>query len=272
MKKQSFFNYSQLLLRIGAAILFLLPLLWMVTAALHPLGVPLPRRLTIVPDGLTLENFSKVLNLVPLVRYSINSLVVAAVAVPLTILTASWAGFAIAQLPKAAQRRWVLGSLALLMVPGIALWLPRFLLYVQAGIINTPLTLIAPAIMGTSPFFVLMYYRAFRRLPTALYDAAQLDGAGVLAVWGKVALPLANSTTLAVGLLAFLIYWGDFISPTLYIRTDQWKTMPTALSLLEQLSRAEWAVLMAGATLVTLIPIFLFILVQYSLRRTAVNS
>lgn len=268
MTKHSFSNSTQLLLRILAAIVFLLPLLWMVTAALHPLGVPLPRRLTIIPDGLTLENFGKVLNLVPLVRYSANSLLVAAIAVPLTIVTASWAGFAIAQLPKRAQRLWVLGSLALLMVPGIALWLPRFLIYVQVGIIDTPLTLIAPAIMGTSPFFVLMYYRAFRRLPTAIYDAAQLDGAGVISVWGKVALPLVNPTTLAVSLLAFLAYWGDFISPILYIRTDRWKTMPAALSLLEQLSRAEWAVLMAGATLVTLVPIAIFVLVQFSLRRT----
>jgi multiple sugar transport system permease protein len=268
MKKQSFFNNSQLIIRVIAAIIFLLPLLWMVTAALHPLGVALPRRLTVIPSGLTLENFGKVLTLVPLLRYSLNSLLVVAIAVPLTILTASWAGFAIAQLPKSTQRQWVLGSLALLMVPGIALWLPRFLIYVQMGIINTPLTLIAPAIMGTSPFFVLMYYRAFRRLPAAIYDAAQLDGAGVIAVWGRVALPLANPTTLAVGLLAFLTYWGDFISPTLYIRTDQWKTVPAALNLLEQLSRAEWAVLMAGATLVTLVPVLLFIGVQYSLRRT----
>lgn len=257
------------MLRVVAAVIFLLPLLWMVTAALHPLGVPLPRRLTVIPDGLTLENFSKVLTLVPLLRYSLNSLLVVAIAVPLTIVTASWAGFAIAQMPKGAQRQWVLGSLALLMVPGIALWLPRFLIYVQTGIINTPFALIAPAIMGTSPFFVLMYYRAFRRLPAALYEAAQLDGAGVLAVWGRVALPLANPTTLAVSLLAFLTYWGDFISPTLYIRTDHWKTIPAALSLLEQLSRAEWAVLMAGATLVTLVPLSLFIVVQYSLRRTA---
>jgi multiple sugar transport system permease protein len=270
MKKHWFSDTARLLLRIAAAILFLLPLLWMVTAALHPLGVPLPRRLTLIPDGLTLENFSRVLELVPLARYSLNSLIVAAIAVPLTIVTASWAGFAIAQLPKAAQRRWVLGSLALLMVPGIALWLPRFLLYVQIGIINTPLTLIAPAVMGTSPFFILMYYRAFRRLPTVIYDAAQLDGAGVLGTWGRVALPLANSTTLAVGLLAFLTYWGDFISPTLYIRTDEWKTAPVALSLLEQLSRAEWAVLMAGAVLVTMVPIVLFVGVQFALRRTAI--
>ena len=70
-------------------------------------------------------------------------------------------------------------------------------------------------------------------------------------------------------LLAFLLYWGDFIAPILYIRTDTWKTAPVALNLLEQLSRAEWAVLMAGAVLVTLVPVGLFVGVQFALRRTA---
>jgi multiple sugar transport system permease protein len=265
-----FFNTIRLLLRVAAAFLFLLPLLWMVTAALHPLGVALPRRLTLIPDGLTFENFARVLDLVPLMRFGLNSLLVAGIAVPITIVTASWAGFAIAQLPKAAQRRWVLGSLALLLIPGIALWLPRFLLYVQLGIINTPVTLILPAFMGTSPFFVLMYYRAFRRLPIALYDAAQLDGAGVLDVWGRVVFPLVNPTTLAVGLLSFLFYWGDFISPLLYLRTERWQTLPVALNILEQLSRAEWAVLMAGATMITLVPVLLFLGVQVALRRSEV--
>lgn len=267
MTKHWFSDATRGALRWIAAILCLLPLLWMVTAALHPWGTPLPRRLTLVPDGLSLENFARVLELVPLVRYGLNSVLVVVVAIPLTIVTASWAGFAIAQMPKASQRRWVLLSLVLLMVPSVALWLPRFLIYAHTGVINTPLALIMPAFMGTSPFFILMYYRAFHRLPRAIYDAAQLDGAGVLDSWGRVALPLARPTTLAVAMLSFLFYWEDFISPIYYLRTDTFQTIPVALSLLEQLSRSEWSVLMAGATLVTIVPVILFIGLQFLLKR-----
>ncbi len=196
--------------------------------------------------------------MVPLARFTLNSLLVGVLAVPLTIVVSSWAGLAIAQLPRASQRRWVLLSLGVLMVPGIALWMPRFLLYRQLGWLDSPLALIAPAWMGTSPFFVLMYFRAFRRIPSALYDAARLDGAGVLQAWLRVAMPLARPTTVGVALLAFLFYWGDFISPLLYLRSERYYTLPVALQLLQQLNRADWGLLMAAGLMATLVPLLLF--------------
>ncbi len=244
--------------RAGVALLFLLPLLWMLAAALYPPGVPLPRTMQLLPDAPTLQNFVRVWEVVPLARFTLNSLFIGAVAVPLTLVTSSWAGFAMAQLPSETQRRWILFSLAILMVPAIALWMPRFLLYKQLHWLNSPLALIAPAWMGTSPFYVLMYYRAFRRIPSALYDAAQLDGAGVLQSWFLIAMPLATPTSVGVALLSFLFYWGDFISPLLYLSSDSHFTLPLALKLLQQLHRAEWSLVMAASLVATLLPLALF--------------
>jgi multiple sugar transport system permease protein len=234
----------------------------MLFAALHPALVPLPQSLRLLPQSPTLTNFVRIWQLLPFTRYSLNSLFITTLAVPLTIISSSWAGFAIALLPRASQRRWVLLSLALLMVPTIALWMPRFLVYKQLGWLDSPLALLAPAWMGTSPFYILMFYRAFRRIPTALYDAARLDGAGVLQTWARIALPLAPGTTLAVALLSFVFYWGDFISPLLYLSSDKQYTLPVALQLLQQLARADWALLMAAAIVATLIPIIIFALIQ----------
>ncbi|MGH2544281.1 MAG: carbohydrate ABC transporter permease [Ardenticatenaceae bacterium] len=258
----SFKLITRLLPRLTAAALFLLPLVWMLFAALHPPGVPLPQRLQLLPQSPTLRNFVRVWDIAPLFRYSLNSVLIVTLAVPLTILTSSWAGFAIAQLPRAGQRRWVLLSLAILMVPGIALWMPRFLVYEQLNWLDSPLALIAPAWMGTSPFYVLMYYRAFRRIPQAIYDAARLDGAGILASWARVTMPMAWPTTVGVALLSFLFYWGDFISPLLYLRSEDHYTLPVALQLLQQLNRADWSLVMAAATIATLIPIAIFLLAQ----------
>jgi multiple sugar transport system permease protein len=238
--------------------LFVLPLVWMAVASLHPPGVPLPRTLRLLPDEVTLANFGLVWTLVPFPRYLLNSLLVVALAIPLTVVSSSWAGYSIARLPGAAQRRWIIFSLALLMVPAVALWVPRFLLYRQLGWLDTPLALLAPAWMGTSPFYVLMYYRAFRRIPVAIYDSARLDGAGVLRTWGRVVFPMAWPTTAGVAVLSFVVYWGDYISPLLYIGEDSRFTLPVGLRLLEALHPAEWGVLMAGALLATAIPLLLF--------------
>lgn len=257
---QSLFN-RQFLVRVLVAFVFLLPLIWMFTAALHPVGRPLPQTISFSLD-LTLDNFSRVWNLVPLGRFTLNSLRVVALAVPLTLLTSSWAGFSMAQLPKASQRRWIVLSLAVLMVPGVALWSTRFFIYRELGWLNTIWALIAPAFMGSSPFFVLMFYRAFRRIPAAIYEAARLEGAGVLDSWRQIGLPLARPTAIGVALLSFILYWGDFITPLLYLRSESRYTLPIALQLLHQLTPSDWPLLMAGAVLATLIPVGLFLLLQ----------
>jgi len=249
-------------LRAGVALLFLAPLWWLVVAALHPPGDPLPVDLRLLPQRISLRNLVRLWQLLPMVRFTLNSLVVVALAVPLTLLISSWAGFAMVQLPRASQRRWVLLSLAVLMVPGIALWSTRFFIFKALGWLDSVWALIAPAWMGTSPFYVLMFYRAFRRIPAALYDAARLDGAGVLRAWSGVAMPLARPTAVGVALLSYLFYWGDFISPLLYLRSQSRYTLPIALQLTQQLGRSDWPLLMAAALWAAVVPILLFLLAQ----------
>jgi multiple sugar transport system permease protein len=249
------------LARIVAALLFLLPLWWLlVTSLTRPGG-------TILTSGFwpaepTLNNYQRVWALLPLAHYTFNSLRVVLVAVPLTLLVASWAGLAMSQLPLPGRRRWLVISLAVLMVPAAALWLPRFFLFRLVGWTGSLMALIAPALMGTSPFFVLVYFRAFRRLSPALFDAARIDGAGVLQLWWRVALPLVRPTTLGVALLAFLLYWGDFTNPYLYLNSEADFTLPTGLYLLHQLARADWPLLMAGAVWTMALPFFLFVAAQ----------
>lgn len=249
-------------LRLLAALLFLLPLLWMIGAALHPLGVPLPKNLRLLPQEITLANFGRVWALVPYGRYLFNSLLSTLIAVPLTLLVASWAGFSMAQLPRSSQQRWVLLCLFILVIPSIALWPTRFLVYKTIGWLNSPLALIAPAWMGTSPFYVLMFYRSFRRLPAAIYDAARLDGAETWQAWAYIAFPSARPTAIGVSLLSFAFYWGDFLSPLLYLRSQTRYTLPVALQLLQQLNRSEWSLVMAGAVMATAVPLLLFLFLQ----------
>ncbi len=239
----------------------------MVLASLNPPGEPLPTTFRLLPARPTLAQYSRVFQLLPIGRYTFNSLLVVALAVPITLLVSSWAGLGMARLPRPSQRRWIVISLAVLMVPGMALWSTRFLIYRQLGWYDSVWALIAPAWMGTSPFFVLMFYRAFRRIPGAIYDAARLDGAGVLGTWWLVALPHARTTAVAVALLTFVFYWGDFVSPLLYLRAGDNYTLPVALQTLQQLSRTDWATMLAAAVWTMLVPVALFVLLQPFINR-----
>jgi multiple sugar transport system permease protein len=240
---------------LGAAavsILFLLPLVAMVAGSLRPQGLPPPRGLEFLPADPTLDGYRTAFDIVPLARSVLNSLLVATISVPITILSASWGGFALAQLDGRARRRALLFLLLVLMVPVSAVWLTRFAILKAAGLTDTYVPLIAPAVMGGSPLFVLLYWLAFRRIPADLVSAARLEGAGPWRVWRGVAMPLVRSTTIAVGLLAFSLSWANFIDPLLYLSTQELYTAPLVLRSLEQLGQTNWPVILSGAAVVTL--------------------
>ena len=251
------------LLPLLVAALFLLPLLWMVTAALREPGLPPPRTIEWLPTSPSAENFGTVFELLPFGRYLLNSLAVVLLAVPLTIVTASMAGFAMALLERRSRVALVVLSVALLMVPITALWLTRFLLLSWAGLTDTLLALVLPAVAGSSPLFVLLYYWTFRRVSVEIFETAHLDGAGPLAIWRRIALPNAVPTTVAVAVLTFILYWSDFISPLLYLRSQDLYTLPLGLRQLQQLDPTDWPLMMAGAVMLTLPAVLFFLLVQH---------
>lgn len=242
--------------------LFLLPLVWMVTTSLRETGRPLSRTLEWLPQPIAWGNYPAIFEMLPLWSFAANSAFVVSVAVPVTIVVASWAGFAMAQLPQTWRLRLTALSFAALMVPLTAVWLTRFVLFERAGLTDTPWALIAPSVMGTSPFYVLLFLWTFLRVPNEIYEAARLDGAGALRIWAGIAMPLARPATLAVGVLAFVLYWSSFIDPLIYIQSTERQTLPFALQMLHQLDKSNWPLLMAGAVMVTAPVVLAFLLVQ----------
>jgi multiple sugar transport system permease protein len=246
----------------GTAIVFVLPLVWMFSASLRPLGLPPPNRFELWPPEATLANYPAIFHLLPFGRYALNSLTVVAAAVPLTLLTASWAGFALAQLPPSIRRPLVALSVTCLLVPVMSLWLTRFLVFKWLGVLDSLLALIVPAALGSSPFYVLILYWAFARLPPDLFEAARVDGCGAFRVWWSIGLPLIRPSLAAVGVLSFVYYWSSFMDPMLYLNDQSNYTLPVALRTLQQLHPARWSLLMAGCVVVTLPVLLVFGLAQ----------
>jgi multiple sugar transport system permease protein len=247
---------------LALAAIFVVPLFWSAAFSLRQTGQAPPLRIEWLPSPVVWANYTTIFRLVPLASYILNSLIVAALAVPITLIVASWAGFAMAQLPAATRRRLTTLAVVLLMVPATSLWLTRFVLFTYLGLVDTVWALVAPALMGSSPFYVLLFYWTFRRLPLELFESARLEGAGPLAIWSQIAMPLARPTIIAVTVLAFSLYWNDFISPLLYLKSESLYTLPIGLSLLAQMDQTNWPLLMAGATVMTTPVILLFLLVQ----------
>lgn len=256
------FRVFQRGLALAVALIFMVPLAWVAAASLRQLGLPPPRGVEWLPNPAAWSNYAHIFQIVPLARYIGNSLVVVGLAVPLTLVSASWAGCAMAQLPARTRRRLVALAVALLMVPVTALWLTRFVIFSYFGLIDTVWALVAPALMGSSPLFVLLFYWTFRRLPGELFESARLDGASALSIWARIAMPLAWPTTTAVSVLTFSLYWSDFINPLLYLKSESRYTLAIGLQVLHQMDATNWPLLMAAAVVMSGPVLALFLLVQ----------
>jgi multiple sugar transport system permease protein len=244
------------------AVVFTLPLIWAVSTSLRTRGTPPPRSIDWVPSPIVWRNYRELFAVVDLDRFIANSLFVAGLAVPITIVAASSAGFAIAQLSRPWRYRLVLFSILALMVPLTAIWLPRFILFKEAGLVNHRLALVVPALMGTSPLYVLLFTWSFLRVPREIYDAARLDGAGPAGVWLHIGLPLARPAVVSVAVLAFVHFWNSFVEPLLLLRTPETMTASLGLRVLYQLDRTDWPIMMAGAVVVTAPVLIVFLVAQ----------
>jgi multiple sugar transport system permease protein len=236
----------------AATLVFVAPLVLMVLGSLRAPGLPPPDGLELVPNPARPENFRTVFAFVPLGAYVVNSLLVVAVAVPVTVLFASWAGFAVVTSSPAVRRAIIVVSVVALMVPLSALWVPRFTLYRLLGVTDTLVPLMAPALMATTPFYVLLFAVAYARIPRSLFEAAALENLSPLRTWRKVAFPLGAPAAFAVALLAFIFHWSNFIDPLLYLPRTETGTLPLALRELQTLEPTNHPILLAASVIATL--------------------
>lgn len=242
--------------------LFALPIVFMVLGSLRdPTLVP-TRGFDMVPDAIHYSNYKNVFAFAPLWTHMANSLFVVVIAVPVTVLIASLAGFSIARAEPLRQRRLVVLSLLALMVPVTLLWIPRFVMFKWLNLLDTPWPLISPALMATTPFYVLLFALVYSRVPKSLYEAAELEGLSPMQVWRRVAYPLGKPAVFAVAVLAFTWHWGNFFDALLYLSTPEKFTLPLGLRGLGALEPRLYPILLAGSVIVAAPAVIAFLAAQ----------
>jgi multiple sugar transport system permease protein len=238
------------------------PLLLLVSGSFHAPGQPPSRTPELIPDPATAVGYELAFEWGGLLRATLVSLVVAAIAVPLSVLVASAAGFAITQLSRRSQKVVIGLSVAALMVPATALLVPRFAMFRWAGLTNTLVPLISPALIGMSPLYVLAFYLAFRAIPRDLFDACLIEDLSPAKIWWRVAMPQVKPVTSAIAALAFVTTWSNFLDPLVYIYDRELFPLPLALRSLAALDPTDFPIFLAGAVFATLPAVVVYSIAQ----------
>jgi multiple sugar transport system permease protein len=244
------------------SVIFILPLFWMISASLHLPGLPPSPSIEWLPSPISLGNYKTIFEILPLGKYALNSLFVSLLAIPITLVVSSLAGFGMSQLRYKERKLLLVLNISLLALPITALWLTRYILFSWFGITDSYLALLAPAFMGTSPLFILLFYWTFHRIPIEIIESARLDGANVYSIWWLIALPQSIPAVIVVSILTFMYNWNDFINPMLYLRSQNLYTLAVGLQQLQQLDKTNWPLLMAASVVMTLPPVLLLLTLQ----------
>jgi multiple sugar transport system permease protein len=232
------------------AALVLVPFVWMVSLSLKPPGEIFRASFSVLPERwFALENYSKALTAVPLLRFMLNGVIVCTAILTLQILVCAPAAYALAKLEF--KGRALLFGLVLvgLLIPHQALALPLFILGYQLGILNTYAALIFPFVV--SPFGIFLFRQFFKSIPDDVIHAARLDGLSELAIVWRIMLPMALPAVIAFAIFSVVAHWNDLFWPLIAVRSEE--LMPPPLGVIAfkaEDAGSDYGPLMAGATLV----------------------
>lgn len=244
-----------------AAILYVLPLLWMISTSLRGEGTILARPADLWPAHPTLANYRDVLESGPMGRYFANSVLVAAAVVAGNVFLAPAAAMVLARRSFRGKALVAFTVAATLMVPRQVTMVPLYLMMARTGMLDSYAALILPFLIDA--FSVVFLAQYLRSVPRSLDDAARVDGAGDWQILRRVFFPLLRPALAVVAINTFLTNWNSFLYPLILTSRDEMRTLPVGLALYAQGPHSvDWGHLMAGASLGALPTLAVFLLFQ----------
>ncbi len=209
--------------------------------------------------NLTVDNYKNVLNEIPLVRYFLNSLIVASITTLGQVIFAALAGYAFARLKFKFKNALFLIILITMLIPPQVNIIPLFFLMRELNMINTYSALILPGLFGGLGIFMMRQY--FLGLPKDLEESAKIDGCNIFETFFKIALPLAMPTVATLALFTFVTTWNSFMWPLIVTNTESMRTLPVGLAIFKGSFREVtlWGQLLACSVICTIPVIGVFL-------------
>jgi len=264
------------LILIPLSIFMVVPVVFIINQAFKPLGELFAFPPKIFVQNPTMDNFKDLFELsgttgVPMSRYLINSLLVTLLTVVLNLLITITAAYAFAKKRfKGKEALFGLNQLALMFVP-TAVAVPRYIVIVQSGMMNTWLAHILPLLAMPVGLFLVKQF--VDQIPDALIEAAIVDGAKDLTIIRRVIIPLTKPALATSVVLTFQQVWGAVEASNNFITDDSMRTLSFYLTSISTNNSVAAAGMVAAASLILFLPnLIIFICMQSQVMNTMSHS
>lgn len=242
------------LLLFGGIALVVVPFWFMVATSLKPQAFifDIPPRL--IPEEVTLDNYTQALGTDSFGLYFFNSMLVAISATVLTLVISSLLAYAFARLSFPGKETIFYILLLGMMVPPVMLIIPQFLVARSVGLLDSLLGLVVVYVAMNVSMQTFLLRGFFEGVPRDLEDAALIDGAGRGKILWRIILPLSHPGLAVVTIFTFLYAWDEFPWAHVAIRETSRRTLPIAIALFQSQHLTQWGQVFA-ASIVALIPV-----------------
>jgi len=246
---------------IGLALMFALPLLFMVLQSLMPISQA--KTTAMWPSHFEWGNYREVFDRVPLATYFVNTLKVCALATIGTVVSCVPVAYAFSHLQWRGRTAVFVLVLSTMMLPYQVLFVSQYEIFTSLGWINSILPLTVPAFFADA-FSIFLLRQFFLTLPPDVLAAARVDGAGEFGVLARVVVPMAKPGIMAVAIFQFLFSWSDFFGPNIYLADERSLTLAVGLVRLNTaLAKTGESNLTMAASVAFVVPIlFVFFFAQ----------
>lgn len=254
----------------AGALAFSLPFVWMVLTSLKP-DDAIFRDPAGLPDPWQWSNYPRAFRFLEIALghirtafgalFLLNTLEVTILSTLGMLVSSSLAAYSFARLRWPGRDLLFNILLASMMLPSAVTLIPRFLIFRQAGVIDTLAPLWLPPFFAEA-FYVFLLRQFLRGIPNELEESARIDGAGYFTTYSRIMLPLIKPALAAVAIMQVLFSWNDFMGPLVFISSSELTTGTYALRLFQSAGPSEWALLLAAASLWTVPVILLFFFAQ----------
>ncbi len=218
----------------AGGIIMLFPLAWTFSTSLKTPDQVTVREVQLIPEQIAWGNYEDIFDIVPVMRFIGNTLIIVAASMFGALVTCSLTGYAFARIPFPGRNVLFFILLATMMLPYVVQLIPLFVIFDQLGWVGTFLPLVVPRLLGHNAFYIFLYRQFFRGLPSELFDAARIDGCSEIGLWWRIALPNSKPVLAAMAIFSFQFAWNDFLNPLIYLGSNQemW-TMALGLNALQ---------------------------------------
>jgi multiple sugar transport system permease protein len=214
----------------------------------------------ITKSGWTLRNYVYIWKDLPFSKWLLNSVLITVIQTITNVFFSALAGFTFAKLEFRGKNLIFGAMMASLMIPGIILIIPKFMLINELRMINSYPGLILPGMVSVVNIFLMKQF--FETMPKDLEKAALIDGCNYFQMFWKVFIPNSKPAIAAVAIYTFQGTWNEFLWPLIATNTGEMFTLPVGMASLRYELLTDWPAIMAGTILVSIPTLLIFIVFQ----------